>query len=54
LIGMIAGIQSSGVSAKRHLQDNLFLAPAVGCYRLDAAALNPHALGVSRPDGRSR
>jgi hypothetical protein len=26
LIGLIAGIQSNGESAKRHLQDNLFWA----------------------------
>src|SRR5271156_5033064 len=54
VIGVIAGNQSSGVSAKRHLQDNLFLAPAAGCYRLVAAAVSPHALAVSRLDGRPR
>ena len=30
------------------------MAARAGRYRLDAAALSPHALGVSRPDGRSR
>ncbi len=51
--GSFANNQSNGRRAKRHLQDKYF-ADRGRHYRLDGAAISPHCVGVSRPDGRSR
>src|ERR1700760_4511414 len=53
LIGWIADTQSNGSQPERHVQDKLFLGSPLARNRLDAPAQNPHALGVSRLDGRS-